>query len=171
MTRIYIAGPMSGLPHFNFPAFYAVAEALRAQGHDVVSPAELDDAEDAEMAKNSPDGSLGSVKKTWGDFLARDVKLLADGGITAIAFLPGWEKSKGAKLEAFVGVLGKLDFFAVEYTEGTINNDAGEPVSYTQTTIAPRDLGWVVKEIAAQWAYEIAIHAPLPFVSLPGSHD
>ena len=30
MTRIYIAGPMSGLPDLNYPAFNAMAERLRA---------------------------------------------------------------------------------------------------------------------------------------------
>ena len=33
MTRIYIAGPMSGLPELNYPAFNAMAERLRAHGH------------------------------------------------------------------------------------------------------------------------------------------
>ncbi|WP_457825134.1 DUF4406 domain-containing protein, partial [Staphylococcus aureus] len=36
MTRIYVAGPMSGLPELNFPAFHAAAAELRAQGFDVV---------------------------------------------------------------------------------------------------------------------------------------
>lgn len=154
--KIYIAGPMSGLPHFNFPAFYAAADALRAQGYDIVSPAELDDAEDAEMAKNSPDGSLGSVKKTWGDFLSRDVKLLADDGINAIAFLPGWEKSRGAKLEAFVGVLGKLEFFTIRVLDAE-----DDPATVPTYTLEPRALGWVMREIAEQYREEIDIHSPL----------
>ena len=39
--RIYIAGPMTGLPALNFPAFHAAASALRALGHQVVNPAEI----------------------------------------------------------------------------------------------------------------------------------
>ena len=42
MTRIYIAGPMSGLPDLNYPAFHAMAERLRAKGLHVESPAEND---------------------------------------------------------------------------------------------------------------------------------
>jgi hypothetical protein len=116
MTKIYLAGPMSGIPQFNFPAFYAAADQLRAAGFEVVSPAELDDAEDSGVAIASKDGDPKSAKRSWGDFLARDVKLLADTGIQGIVFLPNWQDSKGAKLEAFVGLLQGFKFW--EYEEG-----------------------------------------------------
>jgi len=117
MTKIYLAGPMSGIPQFNFPAFYAAAKALRAVGFEVVSPAEMDDEEDSGAALKSTDGDVNDrtvVKKTWGEFLARDVKLLADTGIQGIVFLPGWQKSKGAKLEAYVGLIQNFLFWTFE---------------------------------------------------------
>lgn len=40
--RAYLAGPMSNIPQFNFPAFDDAAADLRARGWDIVSPAELD---------------------------------------------------------------------------------------------------------------------------------
>jgi Domain of unknown function (DUF4406) len=111
MTKVYLAGPMSGLPQFNFPAFFEAAHRLRQDGFEVVSPAEIDNAEDSGAALASPDGDptnrAGMNNKTWGDFLARDVKLIADSGIEGIVFLPGWALSRGAKLEAFVGLLQK----------------------------------------------------------------
>jgi hypothetical protein len=120
VARVYVAGPMTGIPAFNFPAFDAAAAALRAQGFDVVSPAELDDEVDSAMARASVDGHIGSVAKTWGDFLARDVKLLADDGITAIVVLPGWEKSRGARLETFVGNrLCGMPILAISYAGDT----------------------------------------------------
>lgn len=117
MTKIYLAGPMSGRPQFNFPAFFQAAEDLRRDGFEVVSPAEIDNAEDKAAALASPDGDMRAINssKTWGDFLARDVKLLADTGIQGIVFLPGWATSKGAKLEAFVGLLQGFKFW--EYSE------------------------------------------------------
>lgn len=111
--KYYIAGPMTGLPQNNFPAFDAVAKFLRARGIEIVSPAELDDPEDRELALTDQPAT-----KTWGEFLARDVKLIADTGIEGIVLLPGWDKSKGARLEATVGLLCGLMFY--EYDAGMI---------------------------------------------------
>lgn len=41
MRRVYLSGPMTGLPDLNFPAFHAAAAQLRAQGLEVVNPAEI----------------------------------------------------------------------------------------------------------------------------------
>jgi hypothetical protein len=106
--RIYLAGPMSDRPQFNFPAFFEAAERLRFHGFEVISPAENDPQDVREAALKSvdgakPNGKIGS--ETWGDALARDVKLIADGGIQAIVFLPDWHTSRGARLEAFTGLL------------------------------------------------------------------
>lgn len=107
MTKYYIAGPMTGIPSFNIPAFDAAAEALRNQGYEIVSPAELDNPETRKASMESPDGAPGSGGangETWGDFLARDVKLVAD-QVDGIVVLPGWNNSKGARLETFVSFL------------------------------------------------------------------
>lgn len=103
--KVYLAGPMTGIPQFNYPVFDAAGADLRAQGIEVVSPAELDDPETRRMALASPDGAPGSGSangETWGDFLARDVKLMSDTPLDAVVVLPGWEKSRGARLESFV---------------------------------------------------------------------
>lgn len=110
---VYLAGPMTGISHFNFPAFHAAAEDLRAYGFDVISPAELDSPEAKAAAESSVDGDSShyAENESWGAMLSRDVKLLADGGIEAVVVLPGWETSRGARLETFVGRLCGLSLY------------------------------------------------------------
>ncbi len=84
--RIYISGPMSGLPDFNYPAFHDASAQWRAAGYEVLSPAELDLAETTDL--------------TWEDYLRRDLRMLLD--CDAIALLDGWENSRGAALEYHV---------------------------------------------------------------------
>lgn len=86
MTKLYLSGPMSGLPDFNAPTFNSAATALRAAGFAVVNPAELDAQDEGE--------------KTWEEYLRRDIAHLVT--CDAIALLPGWKKSRGAKLEKYI---------------------------------------------------------------------
>lgn len=79
--KIYISGPMTGLPDLNFAAFNAEAARLRALGYDVVNPAEI-----------NPDPNAD-----WLDCIIEDLKHLRPCG--AIAMLPGWEASDGATVE------------------------------------------------------------------------
>lgn len=118
VVRVYVSGPMSGIPHFNFHAFDEAAATLRTRGFDVVSPAELDDPKDRAKALASPDG-LSYDGKSWGDFLARDVRVLADDGIEAVCVLPGWENSRGARLETFVAK-AILDLPVFSYEDGRL---------------------------------------------------
>ncbi len=78
MTKktIYISGPMSGLPDFNFPAFYAEAARLEALGCDVVNPATI-----------NPETSL-----SWCECMRRDIAALVF--CDAVQLLPGWQKSQ-----------------------------------------------------------------------------
>lgn len=104
----YLCGPMSGLPQFNVPLFNEVSARLRNIGFTIVSPAELDSPEMRAAALLSPDGKMGADGKlageTWGDVLARDVRLIEQ-TIDGIIVLPNWYKSRGARLEVFVGLL------------------------------------------------------------------
>lgn len=106
----YLCGPMSGRAHFNIPFFDAVAARMRAQGFVVISPGELDSEEIREVALASPDGApLGARHGSWGDFLSRDVKIVAD-CVDGLILLPGWFNSRGARLEVFTGLLSNKLF-------------------------------------------------------------
>lgn len=81
MKTTYISGPMSDLPDLNFPAFHEAAHKLRALGHRVINPAEINTG-----------GEL-----TWQQCMRADIRALCDCHV--LALLPGWERSKGAHLE------------------------------------------------------------------------
>lgn len=119
--KLYLGGQMTGIPQFNFPAFDTAAGTLRDRGYDIVSPAELDDPKTREAALASPDGAPGSGAsngETWGDFLARDVKLIAD-EVDGAVFMEGWQQSRGARLEALVCTLEHKPVFLYDEEEPT----------------------------------------------------
>jgi len=87
---IYIAGPMSGLPEHNYPAFYAAEKKLVNLGHHVINPARLDD-------------ESGETARTWDWYLRRDLQAML-GSADVVVLLPGWESSRGAMLERYVAL-------------------------------------------------------------------
>ncbi len=80
---VYIAGPMTGIPDWNFPAFNAAAKKWRIAEYRVINPAENFD---------------GDTTLPYADYLRCDLQQILTAA-TIVAFLPGWEKSKGARLE------------------------------------------------------------------------
>jgi hypothetical protein len=83
--KIYLAGPMRGIPGNNFPAFYAAANRLRELGHEVFNPAETDD---------------GVSGKPFSYYMRLDLPEVCRS--EAVAVLAGWEQSEGAVLEVQV---------------------------------------------------------------------
>lgn len=103
--KIYIAGPMSGYPEFNFPKFFAVQKQYEDMGWTVFNPANKDEevgvTTDASYAKGD---ALALIKSGW-DF--RDAYTWdADRVIEAdaIYMIKGWEHSPGARGEHALAV-------------------------------------------------------------------
>lgn len=94
MAKIYLSGPMSGMPHYNFPAFDYAAAKLRAEGHEVFSPADNDRKYGltGDTTIPFPPGITARV------LMKDDCNYICDHA-ERIAFLPGFENSKGAKVE------------------------------------------------------------------------
>lgn len=84
MKRIYLSGPMSNMPDFNFPAFNTEAARLRMLGYEVVNPVDI-----------NPDTTT-----PYNECLRNDLKALLD--CDTIAMLDGWMDSNGAHLEMHV---------------------------------------------------------------------
>ena len=98
--RIYIAGPMTGVPKFNRPAFVKAAERLRALGWEVTSPVEIADAFGSQNTIVTTPGLLDTVI---------DEELAQLAKCDAIYLLKGWESSKGTRLELEVALALGLD--------------------------------------------------------------
>lgn len=79
--HLYVAGPMSGLPDFNYPAFHMAAATLRELGYTVTNPAENG------LPRSAP----------WAQHMRADIKGLVD--CDGLAVLPGHENSVGARIE------------------------------------------------------------------------
>lgn len=78
---LYIAGPMTGLPDYNYDAFHAAQAELHRAGFVVMNP-----------ARNGLPMGL-----QWHQYMRRDLSMLS--ACNGIALLPGWERSRGARLE------------------------------------------------------------------------
>lgn len=96
---IYISGPMSGLPEYNYPAFFAASGALRGNGWLPVNPARIG---------VRPPG-------THADYLQEAISLMVQGKLDAIYMLNGWKDSKGARLERDIALaLGCEHFYQTQ---------------------------------------------------------
>ena len=82
----YLSGPMTGLPDNGYPAFQASAERLRSQGVQVISPHEI--------------VPPGAGPWSWAAHMRVDLAALLTADL--IVMLPGWETSRGARLEKAV---------------------------------------------------------------------
>ena len=120
--KIYLAGPMRGIPNFNFPMFDRAAERLRSQGYEVFSPADHDrELNGQEIEDQNPEGDEDLAAKRNGFSIRKALQVdltwicrHAD----AVALLPGWENSTGATAERATAIaLGlSLIILGKEYT-------------------------------------------------------
>lgn len=80
MKTIYISGPMTGIDNLNRELFNEAERLLRECGENPINP------------HNFPE------QKSYEDYLLLDLEMIAMAA-DAIALLPGWENSPGAKKE------------------------------------------------------------------------
>lgn len=114
MTRkpvIYIAGPMRGIKHFNFPAFDAAQQRLELLGFEVINPANLDrEAGCDPLNLNVPEDfdwrtippAMMPPGNSLRDVFLRDTHAICT-QVDVIYRLKGWERSSGANAEVALG--------------------------------------------------------------------
>ena len=113
-TVYYLAGPMTGIAEYNYPAFERAALALRRAGRCVLSPHEVNPLTPEEAANPQP----------WSVYVRRDLSAIFESECNALVLLPGWPNSKGATLELSIAIaLGWPVYF---FVEGVF--DEGAPV-------------------------------------------
>lgn len=102
--KVYIAGPMSGYPEFNFPAFFAAEAKLAADGYHVFNPATKEQEKELD-AESFVDGDAKKAVAAGFDFrecYLWDIERVIEAD--AIYMLNGWEASPGARGEHAVAV-------------------------------------------------------------------
>lgn len=90
ITKLYVAGPMSGYPEANYPAFNAASEALRKAGFEVANPADVHI----------------ETQHHYVDLLREDLKVMFE--CKGVATLENWWESTGARNEVQVAGLLKM---------------------------------------------------------------
>lgn len=79
-TRLYLAGPMTGYPDWNYPAFMEVEDRLTKIGFLVTNPARL-----------------GDPSQPWRINMRLSIRAMLE--CDGVALLSGWSTSPGARLE------------------------------------------------------------------------
>lgn len=103
MKTVYISGPMSGYEDLNFPAFFKAEESLRNMGYQTINPAAIE-----------------QPVKSWEACMKKDIRELMEAD--AVVTLPGWEDSKGAKIEVNLAVTLGMEVY--KYEELTADKSA-----------------------------------------------
>jgi hypothetical protein len=104
--KVYIAGPMAGLPGKNRPAFFTAERMWQDAGHEVGNPAHIPDYE-----------YKVCLKKALAIMLECD----------AVAMLPGWRESNGANnLERYVANFLDMPIYDARHPKQLVEIEAGE---------------------------------------------
>lgn len=114
-TFIYIAGPMTGYPNYNYDSFHAVERQLRDNGYQWIN--------------NPATHYEGRQDLEWSVYIHKALDVVMNS--EAVVVLPGWMDSPGARLEVAVAVgIGHEVYSAIEDKPGVYRyekRDVGNP--------------------------------------------
>lgn len=133
--RAYIAGPMTGIPQFNFPAFDECRDYLLSLGtFHVISPADMDRDDGFDETECTGHEPLTATQKQR--FARNDIAALLN--VDMIILLPGWQQSTGATNESKIAAWLGLDGW--EYLPDAPRRERGRRITL--------DGSWAGKELA-----------------------
>lgn len=109
--KVYVAGPITGYPHFNFPAFADATRLLRNAGHEVCNPCEHDiEVYGPEFLQASHDDDASKIVELGFDLheaMTYDLGYIINEA-DCVVVLDGWENSTGARTEVHMAqTIGK----------------------------------------------------------------
>lgn len=115
--KLYIAGPMSGYPEFNYPAFNEADEFWTECGYQVFNPAKHDSyLTELPAGFETGDHVAANAARDFREVFGWDVAKVIEAD--AIYMLEGWQYSPGACAEHAVAVAMKKHFPEYEIIYG-----------------------------------------------------
>lgn len=111
---LYISGPMTGYLNFNYPAFNAAANELRAAGYNVLNPVE----------NNALNVTGEARSREW--YMRHAIRQLVDAD--GVALLPGWASSRGACIEVDLAISLAMDRHSVGAWSEMAHRPHGTPI-------------------------------------------
>ena len=150
---VYVAGPMRGIPEFNFPAFDQARDyVVGLDKYQVISPADVDREEKLEL----PD--VNDVPANIFELcMRRDLEIVANAH--AILLLKGWEASKGANNELFVANACGVEVWLANY------DDSGDVIDHSvsyETVVPPLIYGQRYDDGDTVWVFDGALGSFVP---------
>lgn len=123
MNRIYISGPISaevpGVPYEERKSRFNVTEGFfRSQGLQVVNPLTIGACSDRDCGGKETPEEHGGFHHTWKCYMKYDLIGLLD--CDAIALLPNWYQSPGARLEKHVALALGMEPVHLEILNGQV---------------------------------------------------
>lgn len=112
--KVYVAGPMTGYPDHNVPAFDAATAKLRSLLFHVVSPPDVTRSYGVTIRGINSDGTIDPA--AYCQLVKLDIQAMLQ-DCERIYVLPGWRESKGAKLEVAIGLACGMKIYDFETLE------------------------------------------------------
>lgn len=150
--KLYVAGPMTGFENFNRAWFDEAENVLHLNGHDVHTPVKGD----IEFYGSWEE----AITHPWQEHLTRDVGRLLEGDFDAIVLLPGWEASRGARLE-FATATDVMQLPSYDYAPELVDGMKPHFVMHEENPLRQRQVTGGVKDNVGKSRVDLIPSKPL----------